>query len=199
MLTVFLLVATRVATRIGADSGAAHQAIRQAWVFSALSLDALAITGQSLVGFFLGGGATRTARAVAGRVCLWSIAVGIALSTLMVVTSDFAARILVPVSSRAAFVVPWLIAAAMQPLSALSFATDGIHWGTGDFRYLRNGMVIATAIGLAGLFLVDVTHPRALDWVWWATMLWIFARSVIGIVRIWPGLGAAPLRITTAR
>jgi MATE family multidrug resistance protein len=193
LLTLFLLVSTRVATRIGAHSGAAHQAIRQAWMFSALSLDALAITGQSLVGFFLGGGSVKLARSVAARVCGWSLIVGALLTMGMILTTDVAAALLVPRPAYASFVVPWIIAAVMQPLSALSFATDGIHWGTGDFRYLRNGMIIATGVGLTLLLLIDVNSPRALELVWWSTSAWILARAIIGVVRIWPAPCAAPL------
>ncbi len=47
--TLFLLLATRTATRIGPEAGAANQAIRQVWVFTALFLDASAIAAQSLI------------------------------------------------------------------------------------------------------------------------------------------------------
>ena len=42
-----------------------HQAIRQFWIFAALGLDALAITAQSLVGFFIGSEWVSQARRVA--------------------------------------------------------------------------------------------------------------------------------------
>jgi MATE family multidrug resistance protein len=54
MLTLFLLVATRTATRLGPAEGAAHQAIRQVWIFTALFMDAWALSAQSLVGYFTG-------------------------------------------------------------------------------------------------------------------------------------------------
>ncbi len=40
---------------------------------------------------------------------------------------------------------PSLAALLFQPINAFAFATDGIHWGTGDFRYLRNAMLGASA------------------------------------------------------
>ncbi len=42
-------------------------------------------------------------------------------------------------------VVVSLAALLFQPINAFAFATDGIHWGTGDFRYLRNAMLGASA------------------------------------------------------
>ncbi|NQU30819.1 MAG: MATE family efflux transporter, partial [Anaerolineae bacterium] len=48
LLTIFFAFTTGIATRIGADAGAAHQAIRQVFLFTGLALDAYASTVQSL-------------------------------------------------------------------------------------------------------------------------------------------------------
>lgn len=194
LLTLFLLLATRTATRIGAETGAAHQAIRQVWIFTALFLDAFALTGQSLVGYFLGARSLEQARRVARVVCIWSLGCGIALGMGMWVGRDLAAQFLVPAAAMVVFSPAWNVAALFQPLNALSFATDGIHWGTGDFRFLRNAVMAATSVGIAGLFLLNVEDPGALTWVWVVTGLWIFIRAFFGICRIWPGLGNSPLR-----
>jgi MATE family multidrug resistance protein len=50
----------------------------------------------------------------------------------------------VPPSTINLFIPAWTIAALIQPINALAVATDGIHWGTGDFRYLRNAIIIAS-------------------------------------------------------
>jgi MATE family multidrug resistance protein len=75
----------------------------------------------------------------------------------------------------------------------LAFGTDGIHWGTADFRYLRNGVLVSTALGSIVLVWVDESGPEALTQIWWVTAVWITSRAAFGIFRIWPGLGAAPL------
>lgn len=189
MLTLFLVIATRAATQIGSESGAAHQAIRQVWIFTALFLDAFAITGQSLVGYFLGGRRLKIAREVARVVCWWSLATGIALALLMLATTDGVIALLVPADAAALFTTAWIINAFAQPLNSLAFATDGIHWGSGDFRFLRNVVIIATAVGVAIIFMLDLSHPRALAHIWLATAVWILIRSVLGMLRIWPGIG----------
>jgi MATE family multidrug resistance protein len=194
LLTLFLLLATRTATRIGAETGAAHQAIRQVWIFTALFLDAFALTGQSLVGYFLGARSLGQARRVARVVCMWSLGCGFALGMGMWAGRNLVAELLVPAAAVAVFFPAWSIAALFQPLNALSFATDGIHWGTGDFRFLRNAVMVATTDGIGGLFLIALDDPAALTWVWLATGLWIFIRAFFGISRIWPGLGRSPLR-----
>lgn len=193
LLTLFLLLGTRTATLIGPEAGAAHQAVRQVWVFANLFLDAFAITGQSLVGFFIGGGLVTRARRAAFVVCLWSLVAGCALTIIMWAGRNLAATALVPPTAVSLFFPAWFIAALIQPVSALSFASDGIHWGTGDFRYLRNVVALATFCGGIALAFTDTQKPDALTAVWVITGGWIFIRALFGMLRIWPGIGKSPL------
>jgi MATE family multidrug resistance protein len=192
-LNFFLLLTTRSATEMGAESGAAHQAIRQVWAFTALFLDAFAIAGQSLVAYFMGAGNVVECRRVAKVVCQWSLGCGVALSAAMLLSTELAARLLVPITAHAVFYQAWIIASISQPVNALSFGTDGVHWGTGDFRYLRNAVIVATSAGIVGLAFVDETLPSALYHLWIVTVGWTFIRAGFGVLRIWPGLGNAPL------
>ncbi len=192
MLTLFLLLTTRAATRMGAEAGAAHQAIRQIWMFTALLLDAFAITGQSLVGYFMGAGALQQAKRVAFVACGWGFWTGVVLALGMWLGEDLVISFLVPASAVALFSSAWYLSAVFQPLNALTFATDGIHWGTGDFKFLRNAVIIATLTGWLLLQFVDIASPIALTWLWLITGLWISVRAALGILRIWPGIGASP-------
>jgi MATE family multidrug resistance protein len=195
LLTAFLVLTTRAATRIGSTAGAAHQAIRQIWLFTALVLDAYAATAQSLVSYFLGAGRRDQMIRVARVTCLWSFGTGVALALGMMAGGGAVAVLLVPATARAVFSPAWLASAAFQPLNALSFATDGIHWGTSDYRYLRNVMLAATGLGAAGIALLDESAPGALTGVWLVTGGWIGIRAAFGMARIWPGIGASPFRI----
>lgn len=197
LLTLFLLLATRAATRVGAEAGAAHQAVRQVWIFAALFLDSFAITGQSLVAFFLGAESFHQARNVARSVCLWSFGTGIVLGLGMWILEPLAIQAWVPSPAVPLFIPAWRIAAVMQPVNSISFATDGVHWGTGDFRLLRNGVIAATSVGAFLLWLIDLSDPQALTWIWVATSVWILVRAAIGFTRIWPGFGKAPLKQST--
>ena len=194
LLTLFLLLTTRAATRIGPEAGAAHQAIRQFWVFANLFLDAFAVTAQSLVGYFIGSRQVAQARKVAHLACVWSLAAGTLLAVAMLFGRTSAAGLFVPDSALAMFMPAWLVAAAAQPISALSFATDGIHWGTGDFRYLRNVVVLATVCGLTAIQLLDLSQPGNFTQIWLIIAFWILIRGLLGVLRIWPGIGKAPLR-----
>ncbi len=101
--------------------------------------------------------------------------------------------ICLPPAAHALFFPAWLLAAVVQPINALSFVTDGIHWGTGDFRYLRNAMFVATGAGALGLWGIEAAGIASLLWVWIVTDGWIVIRSAAGVLRVWPGIGAAPL------
>jgi MATE family, multidrug efflux pump len=193
LLTMFLILGTRAATRIGDEAGAAHHAIRQVWLFTALLLDAFAVTAQSLVAWYLGADRKSGARRVAAYCCGWSLITGMVLAVVMILGQSAVARALVPTEAHAVFATAWIWGALAQPLNGLCFATDGLHWGTRDFRYLRNAMICATLFGVAGLSLVDPTTPQALVLLWQVTAGWVLVRAAAGLLRIWPGIGNAPL------
>jgi len=202
LLTLFLLLATRTATRLGADAGAAHQAVRQVWLLTAFLLDSFAATAQSLVGFFLGATRVTLARRVAAIACAWGLATGVLFAGCMFAGEALTASLLVPPSARSLFPTAWYLLAAAQPLNALSFVTDGIHWGTRDYAYLRNAMLTATGTGLAllwGLSLLAALGGESLTGVWGVTGVWISVRAGFGVARIWPGIGKAPLRAQPPR
>ena len=196
LLNLFFILTTRAATRIGAESGAAHQAIRQVWMFSTLVLDAFALTGQSLVGFYFTPENLHIARRVASTVCLWCVASSVVLSGVMWLGTDLVRAVLVPPGAVSVFFFPWFVVIMLQPVNAIAFATDGVHWGTGDFRYLRNAVMIATGLGTMGIAMIDESHPDALALVWVVAAAWISIRALFGILRIWPGIGKSPLSLS---
>lgn len=193
MLTLFLLLTTRAATAIGPGAGAAHQAIRQTWFLTAFILDAYALAGQSLVAFFIGSDQHLQARRVAWVVCQWSLGTGMMLSIVMLVGEKTFMGLLVPEAASLIFVEPWRISALAMPISSLAFATDGIHWGTGDYRYLRNVVLLATISCTILLFSFEFFAVLTLPVVWWLSVIWMFIRAGGGIFRIWPGIGNTPL------
>ena len=194
LLVGFILLTTRAATRIGGDAGAANQAIRQVWITTALFLDAFAAVAQTLVGTGLGAGRVALARRAADVATLWSLASGVLLGAAMLAGEQWVALALVPEAARDVFVPAWRVAALAQPLNAISFATDGVHWGARDYRYLRNAMAVATGAGVLALGLGEWSGRESLLSVWVVTSGWIAIRALFGALRVWPGLGRAPLR-----
>ena len=192
-LNGFLILGTRKATLIGAGSGAVHQVIRSTWFFNALFMDAFAISAQSLVAHFLGTGERDHARRVARITCQWSCGAGAALCVAMIVFESWVRRLYIPPVAAALFYRPWRIAALSQPISGVTFGTDGVHFGASDFKFLRNTVLVALVAGFVLLYLADPESSNALDLVWLSFTVWTTVRAVIGSLRIWPGFGNAPL------
>jgi putative MATE family efflux protein len=178
-LIVALLTATAIASRISDDAVAAHQICMQIFLFLALSLDALAIAGQAMVGRFLGASSTHDARAVGRRLLELGVVVGVLFGLAVVVlrpwlagafTDDAGVRHLV-------LEVLWIVA-ALQPVAAIVFVLDGVLIGAGDAGYLALAMLVATV----GVYLPAALLVAELDggllWLWGALALWMLARFV---------------------
>lgn len=195
MLNLFLIYTTRVANQISPNSGAAHQVLRQMWVFTALALDAFAATVQSLVGFFIGRGSLPNAKFVVRIALAWSLGTGLALSALMAAGQGFVIRYLVPASAIAVFIPAWLVSTLSQPLNSIAFLTDGVHLGTGDYGFLRNAVLTSSLIGILGLWLLERNGAGSLFWIWIMITIWIILRGTLGLLRIWPGIGNSPFRL----
>ena len=177
-LLLALLATTAVAARISDVAVAAHQIAFQLWMFLALSLDAIAIAGQALVGKLLGAGDGPGARAAARRMLEWGLTAGVTLGVLTAVLRT----VVVPVFTDSAAVahlaeqVLWFVA-ALQPVAAAVFVLDGILIGAGDSRYLAAAMAVATLLYLPLLGLI-ATRDGDLLWLWFAFSVWVFARLV---------------------
>lgn len=145
-----LTAATAVAARMGIVALGAWQVTMQAFNFLALSLDAVAIAGQALVGKYLGAGVRHRATEIARRLMGWGVLFGIALLVGLFLLrrpvaglfSDDAAIV-----TAAAGLLGWL--ALVQPLAAAAFTLDGILIGASDTRFLAVSMVLASALYVA--------------------------------------------------
>jgi putative MATE family efflux protein len=178
-LIVALLTATAIASRISDDAVAAHQICMQVLLFLALSLDALAIAGQAMVGRFLGASSRHDARAVGRRLVEIGIAVGLLFALMVVVARPWLAELFTnDPGVRDLTVEVLVIVAALQPLAAVVFVLDGVLIGAGDAGYLAAAMMVATV----GVYLPAAILVVALDggllWLWGALSLWMLARFV---------------------
>ena len=194
LLNFFLAFSTRAATRIGADAGAAHQAIRQVFLFTSLALDAYASTVQSLVGYFIGKNVLDWAKKVVMVGAKWALGTGFALGALMWFGRALVMDMLVPSTAFSVFIPAWAVSALSQPINAIAFLTDGAHWGTGDYRFLRNAMLTATLVGVIGVQLIDPSAPNALLLLWLAATAWASTRAIFGWLRVKPGIGNSPFK-----
>jgi putative MATE family efflux protein len=171
-----LAVATAVASRMGTVPLAAHQVAFQLWSFLALSLDALAIAAQAMVGRLLGAGDADAARAAARRMVEWGLLAGVAVGGVVALLRP----VLAPLFSDDQAVIDLtrqvlVVVAVLQPLNAVVFVLDGVLIGAGDLRFLAGAMVAAFAVFLPAAVLAG-TVGGTLLWLWGAIALLMVAR-----------------------
>jgi len=171
-----LAVATAVASRLGTAPLGAHQIAFQLWSFLALTLDALAIAAQAMVGKLLGAGDADAARSASRRMVEWGVLAGVVLGAAVVLLRP----LLVPLFSDDRAVVAltgrvlWVVA-LLQPLNAVVFVLDGVLIGAGDLRFLAGAMVAAFALFLPAAVLAGALGGT-LVWLWGAVTLLMLAR-----------------------
>ena len=176
LLVVFLAM-TNLAARISDDAVAANQIAFGIFLFLALSLDALAIAGQAMVGRFLGAADAPEARAAACRMMEWGVLIGFGFGIVLAAIRPW----LVPLFTddpgvRHLADQLLLIVAVLQPLSAIVFVLDGVLIGAGDQRFLALAMVVATFAVFAPVAFAVVVAGGGVVALWGVLALWELAR-----------------------
>ncbi|MDG1876488.1 MAG: MATE family efflux transporter [Acidimicrobiales bacterium] len=172
-----ITVTVAVAARIGTDDLAAHEIAFQIWSILALSLDAVAIAAQAMIGHALGAGDAQEARRLGDRMIQWGWWGGFAMAALVfalipVLPDVFSAD--PEVVSLAAFL--FIHVAVWQPVNGIVFALDGILIGAGDLRFLAIAMVTATAVLVPWSFSV-LWFDLGIGWLWGAIGAWMVVRA----------------------
>jgi putative MATE family efflux protein len=175
-LLVTFTVASAIASRLGDIRIAAHQIAFQVWFFLALSLDAIAIAAQAIVGRSLGASDEVGTRASTRRMLRWGVVVGVVLGALVLVTEPLTAIVFThDPAVRHELTLVLVAVALMQPLAAVVFVLDGILIGAGDVRYLAVAMVGATLCFLPCAWAVLATDGSLLA-LWGALYVFMLAR-----------------------
>jgi len=198
-LLLALTAATAVASRIGDVDVAAHQIAFQIWLFLGLSLDAVAIAGQAMIGRFLGADDTSTARAAARRMLEWGLAAGLVFGAALALARPWLVPLFTddPEVRALALEVLWLVA-ALQPINAVVFVLDGVLIGAGDARYLAGAMAVAAFAVFAPAAALVLGLDGTLVWLWVAISLFMAARLAGNVARFvgggWEVTGAVRRR-----
>ena len=186
-ITGTFLVATAVATRLGDIDVAAHQVAYQAWFMLAMTMDAMAIAAQTLVGNLLGADKAKEAKVVGQRTIIWSVAIGI-------LSGGILATIHVPLAQvfsgdQAVIALTGFLfmhVALMAPLSGIAFALDGILIGAGDQNFLAKTMA-GTAMVTIALMLATRVLNLGIGWLWATIWMFMGLRSLILGLRFFLG------------
>ncbi|XP_028066976.1 protein DETOXIFICATION 45, chloroplastic-like [Camellia sinensis] len=163
---------------------AAHQICLQVWLAVSLLTDALVASGQALIASSSSKGDYRTLREVvnfalkvnriAHKVSLAAI-LGLSFGSLATLfTKD--AEVLRVVRTGVLFV------SASQPVNALAFIFDGLHYGVSDFPYAACSIMVVGAISFA--FLLYVPSIFGLRGVWAVLASFMGLHMLAGYIRI---------------
>lgn len=193
-LQTSITATTIVATHLGVIGLAAHQVANSLWTFLAFALDALAIACQAIIGRHLGAGDVATTRAVMRTALAWGIGGGAVLGAVIIAVRPLLMPIFTPDAAVAAqLAVALLVIGLLQPLAGAVFVLDGVLIGAGDARYLALAGLLATALHLPFVWLLDVNGPTL--WALWVVYgVFMFGRGLTLVWRVrgqvWMRLGA---------
>ncbi len=178
-LNVALYFATSYATAYGKEYIAAYTIGLNLWLMGAFMIDGYSSAGNILSGKLLGAKAYPTLLKLGRRLLLYGFSFGAVLAILGFVFYDFIGSIFSkePMVLRQFYTSFWVIL-AMQPICAIAFIYDGLFKGLGEVIYLRNVLVLATALVFIPVLLLLDHQNFKLYAIWGAFFAWIIARSI---------------------
>lgn len=179
---ITMTLGTSMAARQGSLPMAAHQICMQVWLAVSLLTDALATSAQALIASYLSEGELETVKEIANFVLKIGFVTGVLLAAILGVSFGY----LVPLFTQDDEVLGIvktgvLFVSASQPINALAFIFDGLHYGVSDFPYAACSMMLLSAISSA--FLLFAPKVLGLQGVWLGLTLFMALRMTAGFVR----------------
>lgn len=184
-LVAVLTLSTAVAARVSPATVGGHQIALQLFTFLALSVDALAITAQAMVGTRLGASDAAGAREIADRIGRIAVLAGVAVGAVVVLTSPLVPHVFTSdqaVVERAAAALFFL--GLMQVPAAVAFVADGVLMGASDFRFLK-WTTVAGGLAFVPFAVVVLMWERlGIAVLWTGLVVWMTVRAAVGVARI---------------
>ncbi|XP_050148394.1 LOW QUALITY PROTEIN: protein DETOXIFICATION 45, chloroplastic-like [Malus sylvestris] len=167
-----LTLGTSMAARQGPVAMAAHQiCMIQVWLAVSLLTDAMAASGQALIASYLSKGEYKIVKEVADSALKIGLFTGISLSVILGVSFGSLATLFTNDPEVLAIVRSGILfVSASQPLNALAYVFDGLHYG----------MVVGA---LSSAFLLYAPSIFGLHGVWLGLTLFMGLRAVAGYAR----------------
>ncbi|XP_062199087.1 protein DETOXIFICATION 45, chloroplastic-like isoform X2 [Phragmites australis] len=139
---ITMTLGTAMAARQGTLAMAAHQICLQVWLAVSLLSDALAVSAQALIASSFAELDYEKVKEVTYYVLKTGVFVGIALALLLFASFGRLAELF----SKDPMVIQIvgsgvLFVSASQPINALAFIFDGLHFGVSDFSYSASSMI----------------------------------------------------------
>ncbi|KAJ6692964.1 PROTEIN DETOXIFICATION 44 CHLOROPLASTIC-RELATED [Salix purpurea] len=162
-----MTLATSMAARQGVVAMAAHQICMQIWLAVSLLTDALAASGQALIATYSSEGDYMTVKEITNFVLKVGLVVGVFLAAILGVSFGSVATLFTKDADVLRIVrTGILFVSASQPINALAFIFDGLHYGVSDFPYAAKSMMLVGLVSSAFLLYAPpvMGPPRGLVW-----------------------------------
>ncbi|XP_062177891.1 protein DETOXIFICATION 45, chloroplastic isoform X2 [Alnus glutinosa] len=178
-----MTLGTSMAARQGPVAMAAHQICIQVWLAVSLLTDALAASGQALIASSLSKGDYGAVKDITHLVLKIGLVTGISLSAILGVSFGSLATVFTKDAEVLEIVrTGVLFVSASQPLNALAYIFDGLHYGISDFPYAAWSMMTVGAI--CSVFLLYAPSIIGLPGVWLGLTLFMGLRTMAGFARL---------------
>ncbi|GAQ83786.1 MATE efflux family protein [Klebsormidium nitens] len=175
-------LATSMAARTGTASMAAHQICIQVWLAASLLSDSVALAGQTILARAFAQDDVTLIDTVAKRIMKLGLVMGGVMAAVflfgqyaipLAFTQDPA--VLAIIASLLPFIV------LTQPVNALAFVWDGLHYGASDFVYSAQVMVLAAIPAMAVMFFTP--QSLGIKGVWIGLAVLMSVRALLGVGR----------------
>ncbi|KAL3843323.1 hypothetical protein ACJIZ3_000726 [Penstemon smallii] len=180
---VSMTLATSMAARQGPIAMAAHQICLQVWLAVSLLTDAFATSAQAMISSYVSTKDYRTVRDITHFVLKIGFVSGVSLAVLLGVSfTSLAPLFTKDVQVLGIVRTGVLFVSASQPINALAFIFDGLHYGVSDFSYAAYSMMLVGVI--SSVFLLFAPRVLGLPGVWYGLTLLMGLRMAAGFIRL---------------
>lgn len=178
LVLTFAAVTSLVARLESATILAAHAILMQLWQLVSHGVDGFAFATETMVGMWLGRGDKPRAHASGVAALVWGLSIGTLFAVAYFLFVDDVAAFFTHNEDVIAVVVSLVWAVALsQPVNAAAYVFDGILIGATDTRYLRNAMLLSTAVFVGVIGVGWLTAGLSLGLIWWALLVFMAMRA----------------------
>ncbi|XP_002521693.3 protein DETOXIFICATION 45, chloroplastic isoform X2 [Ricinus communis] len=178
-----ITLSTSMAARQGALAMAAHQICLQVWLSVSLLVDAQAASSQALIASSSAKGDYSRVKEITFCSLKLGLFTGISLAIILGVSFSSLATLFTKDAEVLAIVrTGVLFVTASQPINAIAYIFDGLHYGISDFSYAAWSMMAVGA--LSSVFMLYLPSVVGLSGVWSGLTLFMGLRTVAGYMRL---------------
>ena len=183
-LNVALYFATSYATSYGKEFIAAYTIGLNLWLMGAFMIDGYSSAGNILSGKLLGAKSYKTLVQLGNNLIIYGFVFGVFLAVIGFVFYNFIGGVFTkePLVLEQFYSTFWIIL-LMQPICSIAFIYDGMFKGMGEMKYLRNVLLLSTAIVFIPVLLFFDSLDYKLYAIWIAFFAWISARGIPLVVK----------------